>query len=125
MEYYWICIRANRTAGLFKVTTNSRVVSYDDFEYIKNECGIGYAETVSFNFGDVTYMMLVDDEGKLKQLPFNQLASAFYMYDDIVGDVAILAQPSNSEMMYLLKDDADALFSIVKNARFCTIDAII
>lgn len=125
MEYYWICIRANRTAGLFKVKSNSRVVSYEDFEYIKNECGIGYAETVKFEFGDVTYMMLLDDEGKLKELPFNELATAIYFYDDIVGDIAILAQPSNDEMMYLLKDDADALFSFIKNAHFCTIDAII
>lgn len=116
MEYYWICLRTDTTAGLYKVKPNE-IVSYEDFEYIKNECGMQYAETVTFTFKDMRYMMLVDEEGKLNGKEWNRIADLLYSspFDEIVGDVAILKYSTDSEMRYMSKEEAYNIFDWLKN----------
>lgn len=114
---YWICLRADKTAGLFRVYIESNeIVSYEDFEYIKRECGYEWAQTVTFSFKDRQYMMLLDEEGKLTGSPINELATELYAnpYDCIVGDVAILGMPKGEEMCYLSEDEATPLFEYIK-----------
>jgi hypothetical protein len=46
----------------------------------------GYIELVRLSDGKV---MVVNEEGKLHGLPVNQMASAIYLRDSIVGDVVV------------------------------------
>ena len=49
----------------------------------------GYIETVNTIDGR---LMIVNDEGKLKGLPFNQEATKLIRYDVIVGDVLVCSR---------------------------------
>lgn len=114
--YYWICLRADNTAGLFKTDSRSKIVSYTDFQYIKSECEMAYAETVPITYGSIRYQMLVDEEGKINDKPLNVVATALFNdFDYIVGDVAILGMPIGSDMYYMDRDEAESLFEYIKN----------
>ena len=86
-----------------RVTADSEIsvvdVDFDDFQSVQNMLG-GYVEVVntcrqSYLFEEV--VMLVDEEGLLKELPKNPVGS--YLYGGlIVGDV-ILAQFAGEELI--------------------------
>lgn len=116
--YYWVCVRNDATGGLFEVKTDDKFVSYEDFCQIKNECRFTYAETVTFEFRGIKYMMLIDEEGKMKEnCRTNSVASIFWNnpHDVIVGDVAVLGYPDGEEMCYLTREEADNVFNYLKN----------
>lgn len=114
MSYYWICLRADNTAGLYKTEPN-KVVSYADFEYIKSECGMEWAQVVTFRYHDILYTMMLDEEGKLWNKPINEIATDLYSnpFDCIVGDVAILNAPNGEDMEYMNELEAMALFRYI------------
>lgn len=100
-----------------KVTTDDRIsivdVDFDDFRSIQKAIG-GHFETVRTqrmrDYFGTEIMMIVDEEGHLKQLPFNRLGSWFYGEDEhgcpIAGDF-ILAVPVYDSLTGL--EDAEAV----------------
>lgn len=92
-----------------KVTTDNTIsvidVDFDDFRAIQKAIG-GYFETVKtkkmLDFFGEELMMIVNEEGHIEQLPFNELGSYFYDTDyhgcPIVGDF-ILAVPSGENII--------------------------
>ncbi len=66
-----------------------------DFHYTElNEIVGGHFEIVYLRDGDKTYLMILNDEGKLKDLPINNIATSMYIdvtgrMDTIHGDVLI------------------------------------
>lgn len=83
-----------------KITTDNKVsvidLDFKDFKTIQREIG-GYFECVKtqrlWDYFKAPVMMLVDEEGLIKGLPFNAIASAFYGFDEhdcmIVGDILL------------------------------------
>ena len=77
----------------------------------------GYIETVPFAFGSTSYLMVVNEEGKLMNLPDNLLATKLRanrrkVVDPIVGSVVILMQSgdelvglSRADILYLMDYD--------------------
>jgi Domain of unknown function (DUF3846) len=55
-------------------------------EELKTAIGGGYVETVPLSNGR---MMIVDEDGRRKQLPLNVEASRLYAADIIVGDALV------------------------------------
>jgi len=55
-------------------------------EELKKAIGGGYIEVV---FIPPDRMMVIDEEGKLKGMPVNVVASRMYAADSIVGDVLV------------------------------------
>ena len=91
-------------AKTIKITSSNEIsvvdVDFDDFRSIQKAVG-GMFETVRASkltayFGKPV-MMLVDEEGILKQLPLNRTGSRFYGYS-IVGDF-ILAVPVHEDIV--------------------------
>ena len=86
-------------AKTIKITSSNEIfvvdVDFDDYRAIQKVVG-GMFETVKtqrmFDYFGKPVMMLVDEEGILKQLPLNRTGSRFYGYP-IVGDF-ILAVPT-------------------------------
>lgn len=98
-------------AKTIKITSSNEIsvvdVDFDDYKSIQKAIG-GMFETVKASrltayFGKVV-IMLVDEEGIIKQLPLNRTASRFYGYP-IVGDF-ILAIPVLDD---LVAPDAEEL----------------
>lgn len=116
MKYYWICLRADGTAGLYETEPN-KVVSYEDFCYIKSECDMEWAECVTIVHNDKAYQVILDEEGKLNHKSINHIATMMYtnLYDVIVGDVAILSYPNGEDMEYMTEADAMELFNYIKS----------
>lgn len=108
MRYRWICLRADNTAGLFDTSSRDGIVTYPDFEYIKKECHMEMAEVVHFRLDKESpwFIMLVDEEGKLRDKPINPVASYLYgsKTDFIVGDVAIIGDGRGDGELYYLED---------------------
>ena len=81
-----------------KITTDNKIsiidVDLDDYRVLQQEIG-GYVETVHtqimYDYFRAPVLMLVDEEGLLKRLPINEVASHFYGYQEhghiIAGDV--------------------------------------
>ena len=80
-----------------KITTDNKISIIDldfDYESLREEVG-GYVEAVHtgimHEYFKAPALMLVDEEGLLKRLPINTVASHFYGYQDhgniIAGDV--------------------------------------
>lgn len=81
-----------------KITTDNKIsiidVDVDDHKALRQAIG-GYVETVHtgvmHEYFKAPVLMLVDEEGLLKRLPINEVASHFYGYQEhghiIVGDV--------------------------------------
>ena len=80
-----------------KITTDNKIsiidVNLDDYRALKQEIG-GYIETVHtqimYDYFKAPVLMLVDEEGLIKNLPVNAVASLFYGYQKhghvIAGD---------------------------------------
>lgn len=83
-----------------KITTDNKIsvidLDFKNFKDIQQETG-GYFECVKtqrlWDYFKAPVVMLVDEEGLIKRLPFNAVASAFYGYDEhgcrIVGDMLL------------------------------------
>ena len=84
-------------AKTIKITSSNEIsivdVDFDDYRSIQKAVG-GMFETVKtqrlFDYFGKPVMMLVDEEGILKQLPLNRTGSRFYGYP-IVGDFILAA----------------------------------
>ena len=91
-------------AKTIKITSSNEIsvvdVDFDDYRAIQKVVG-GMFETVKtqrmFDYFGKPVMMLVDEEGILKQLPLNRTGSRFYGYP-IVGDF-ILAVPVHEDIV--------------------------
>ena len=80
-----------------KITTDNKIsiidVDVDDYNALRQAVG-GYVETVHtqimYDYFKAPVLMLVDEEGLLKRLPVNEVASHFYGYQNhghiIAGD---------------------------------------
>lgn len=101
-----------------KVTTDNKVsvidVNFDDFRSIQQAIG-GHFETVRTQlmvdyFKDPSVIMLVDEEGLVKELPYNAVGSALYGTPQhgcpIVGDL-IFARVDGEDIV--APDDSEAL----------------
>ena len=92
-----------------KITTDNKIsiinVDFEDFKAIQQEIG-GYFETVHtqtmFDYFKAPVLMLVDEEGMIKNLPVNVVASHFYGFKNhghvIAGDT-ILALALGEDMI--------------------------
>ena len=96
-----------------KVTTDNKIsvidVNFNDFRDIQRAIG-GHFETVRTRlmtdyFRDPSVIMLVDEEGLIKELPLNPVGSALYQ-GVIAGDL-IFAQVRGEDIV--APDDAEAL----------------
>ena len=96
-----------------KVTTDNKVsvidVNFDDFRSIQQAIG-GHFETVRTQlmadyFKDPSVIMLVDEEGLVKELPMNAVGSALYR-GGIVGDL-IFAKTKGEDI--IAPENAEAL----------------
>lgn len=91
-------------AKTIKITSNNEIsvvdLDFDDYRAIQKVVG-GMFESVKtqrmFDYFGKPVMMLVDEEGILKQLPLNRTGSRFYGYP-IVGDF-ILAVPTYEDIV--------------------------
>lgn len=100
-------------AKTIKITSNNEIsvvdVDFDDYRAIQKVVG-GMFETVKtqrmFDYFGKPVMMLVDEEGILKQLPLNRTGSRFYGYP-IVGDF-ILAVPTYEDIV--APDETDFIY---------------
>lgn len=90
-------------AKTIKITTSNEIsiinVDFGSYKAVQRAIG-GMIETVKtqrlFDYFGKPVMMLVDEEGMIKQLPFNRTGSRFYGYP-IAGDF-ILAVPTYEDM---------------------------
>ena len=82
-----IIITADNVISVVDVKENGEPL----YQLVRNTVG-GYMENVYPRALPNGYVMVVDEEGKLKHKPVNQLGSILYMNaaDVIVGDVIIL-----------------------------------
>ena len=96
-----------------KVTTDNKIsiidVDFDDFRSIQQAIG-GYFETVHTQlmadyFKDPSVIILVDEEGLVKELPLNPVGSALYR-GAIAGDL-ILARVQGEDIV--APDNPEAL----------------
>lgn len=95
-------------ARTIKVTADNLVkeieVDFSDYRSLKRAIG-GYSETVHtqkmYDYFKEPVLLLVDEEGHLKNLPLNQLGSFFYGTEEhgwpIAGDI-IFAVPAGEEL---------------------------
>ena len=107
-KLYTLIIRREKEnckmAKTIKITSNNEIsvvdLDFDDYRAIQKVVG-GMFETVKtqrmFDYFGKPVMMLVDEEGILKQLPLNRTGSRFYGYP-IVGDF-ILAVPTYEDIV--------------------------
>ena len=81
---------------LIKTDNTYQVVEYEDtLETLQNYVG-GYIEYVNITSyfskeKDIDIDMIVNEEGKIIDLEYNELASIFYPYDYIAGDALVVA----------------------------------
>lgn len=96
-----------------KVTTDNKIsiidVDFDDFRSIQRAIG-GHFETVHTQlmadyFKDPSVIILVDEEGLIKELPLNPVGSALYQ-GTIAGDL-IFAQAQGKDI--IAPENAEAL----------------
>lgn len=82
-----------------KITTDNKIsiidVDFGDYKAMQKAVG-GYVETVSteqmYDFFKRPVIMLVDEEGRMKELELNVIGTVFNGMVPIVGDI-VLAQP--------------------------------
>lgn len=82
-----------------KITTDNKIsiidVDFGDYKAMQKAVG-GYVETVSteqmYDFFKRPVIMLVDKEGRMKELELNVIGTVFNGMVPIVGDI-VLAQP--------------------------------
>ena len=100
-----------------KITTDNKIsiidANFDDYKKIQKAIG-GYIEPVHtktlFNYFKAPICMLVDEEGLIKNLPVNVVASHFYGFNDhghaIAGD-AIFALSIGENLIGLGDRDSE------------------
>lgn len=104
----------------YSVVQPDRTMSYEQFDALKRLCDVRVDlwETVSVEICGKRYIMLVDEDGKNKDLPVNPIATDLYRspYDVINGD-AFLVQFDGVESLTFLDDreldDIDEMFEFV------------
>lgn len=102
----FIVIRADGSVFYADVDDDDKIVDFEAFNALKAYCvnDVDLFEVVHTPVFP-HFLMLVDEEGKFKNSPVNRLASLLYAspYDDIVGDVVLVAEDEDdpSEMRYL------------------------
>lgn len=83
-----------------KITADNKIsivdVDFGDYKAMQKAVG-GYVETVStelmYDFFKRPVMMLVDEEGHMKELKLNVIGTVFYNMVPLVGDI-VLVQPA-------------------------------
>ena len=100
-----------------KITTNNEILIVDvdlnDYKSIQKELG-GYAESVltgvMHEYFKTSVLMLVDEEGLIKNLPINVVASHFYDYHihgQVIAGDAIFAISLGENMTGFGKRDSE------------------
>ena len=98
---------------IIKIKPNGMVEQIDcediTLDYLQSEVD-GYIETIRIKGGpDRRLLMVIDEEGKLKDKPINDLAGkiAYIRFDDyIVGDVVIVKE-QDEDFVSLTDDEAN------------------
>ncbi len=95
---------------IHNIDKDSPVVDYETLREIfaRMEDPIEWFEVVKVRIADKKYLMLLDDNGKLRRKPYNRIASLIYNNpnDVIVGNVIILADSlTNDGEMYFLNNE--------------------
>lgn len=111
IEFIEKILRGGTAMKTVKVTTDNVVsiidVDFDDYKDIQRAIGGGYFETVHTTrmqavFEDESLIMIVDESGRLKNLPENMLGSVLYGTarhgNPIVGDI-IFAKISGEDIV--------------------------
>jgi len=106
------------------ITSNNIVTEIETdggYEFIRDFIG-GWIEGGSiYNEGEVIGTMYMDEEGKLMNLPLNEIATAVYnnnrsYYDNILGDVIIFGNCDNNGYDTGVTDElADLVYKIIEN----------
>ena len=100
---------------------------YHAVDKIKKYIGINYIETVNMfaqnkNSEIANIIMLVDEEGKLKNMPLNFVINNGIYFDHIVGGVAFVSlMHDKDEMSYVFNGLSDLQISFI-NELFDSID---
>lgn len=68
----------------------------DRYTQVRAAIGGGYVEAL--RIASDTYLM-VDEEGRLKDLPLNAQATRLYNYDTIVGDAVLIGDDGSGEFV--------------------------
>jgi len=105
---------------LIPIAQDHDVTEYEELRTYMNLMPHPYDwfEPVCIHIGEHNYIMVVDEEGKLKDSPVNIKATHLYGdFDVIVGDALIFADHRDTEMRAMDKDEWDALEKAVKDVR--------
>lgn len=90
---------------VYKHYNKEKTIEYDEFQALKRLCGSQYDlwQTVSVRLENDDFIMLVEEEGKIKQFGINRLATLIYSnpYDVIVGDVWLCKFDGIEDLVYL------------------------
>jgi hypothetical protein len=105
------------------ITTDNTVSVVDrevDLTYLQGVVG-GYIEGVTLSL-ETRQVMIVNEEGKIKQLPVNAIATALYqhvmgIYDVIMGDVAVLGYDDEGENTDINKWAFDRITEAVEQTK--------
>ena len=97
-----------------EIEVDTEIADYETLQQMMAELPIPieWFECVYFKLGGHNYAMVIDDEGKLKDYPYNRNATLLYggrNVDYIAGDAIILRDKMDGEM-YFLTDDEVAMF---------------
>jgi hypothetical protein len=109
----------NMLKGILIKTDNTyKVVEYEDtLETLQNYVGglIEYVNISRFipHQKDIDIDMIVNDEGKIINLEYNELASIFYPYDYIAGDVLVVAT-KDGENISLTDNQIEMILNKIK-----------
>lgn len=109
-----------------KITAHNKIsiidVDFGDYKAMQKAVG-GYVETVAteqmYDFFKRPVIMLVDEEGHMKELGLNVIGTVFYGMVPIVGDI-VLAQPAGmyGEDMEGISEPEETLEMLVERFKF-------
>lgn len=121
--HYAVKISANlplSASCVYYVSSHDNKLSTEQFNGLKRLCDskIDLFETVKITIANREYLMLLDEEGKIKRLPQNTIATALYNnpYDVVVGDVFIVKFDGIEDIELLDDRDLDNINEIFE---FC------
>lgn len=103
-------------AKIIRINDENSIIDYMHFCALKSLCKteIDLFETVSIFTDTEHYVMLLAEDGKLRELPINRIATFMYgalPYDFIVGDVVFVKRDAvaEDELCYLTASEVDRL----------------
>lgn len=127
MKQYAVVVMCDLSLKIVSYERENEVIDYNDFCDLKTQCStkIDLWEIVPMAFPD-GFLMLVAEDGKLRGLPENRVASVFYgnIFDFISGDVVVVhrCEWDSSEIRWLTSQEVERLQKHFSNMKVCNLD---